>query len=316
MMKPTAYLINTSRGPLVDEEALAETLNARALAGAGLDVLSLEPPPADNPLLRHVTVTSPRTSPGLQLPHGRGSWRRWRRILPHLYGENGEMLSTRGPGGRRRIIRRNHVQAKKSGAADQPLFCDFLCPHAAFPPVDAVGRLPPRSGCLLLSAEALQQQKCGLPCDASRAGVNPHPADTENRAAMRLSSTRRSADRLPDALRDASCFTSYCPSHTAAYQRFPASINTIDRADDHHKRQGAVDVPLHRGCRILCQRPEVVRDIQHARRQRRRSHEDHRHHRDPRVAFLPGVDESRSSPPRARPPPGAGWRFRTSARSC
>ena len=58
-MKPTSYLINTSRGPLVDEEALAETLEAGALAGAGLDVLSREPPPADNPLLRarncHIT---------------------------------------------------------------------------------------------------------------------------------------------------------------------------------------------------------------------------------------------------------------------
>lgn len=52
MMKPTSYLINTSRGLLVDEEALAETLEAGAIAGAGLDVLSVEPPPADNPLLR------------------------------------------------------------------------------------------------------------------------------------------------------------------------------------------------------------------------------------------------------------------------
>lgn len=52
MMKPTSYLINTSRGPLVDEEALAGTLEAGAIAGAGLDVLSREPPPADNPLLR------------------------------------------------------------------------------------------------------------------------------------------------------------------------------------------------------------------------------------------------------------------------
>jgi glycerate dehydrogenase len=52
MMRPTSYLINTSRGPLVDEEALAETLEAGAIAGAGLDVLSREPPPADNPLLR------------------------------------------------------------------------------------------------------------------------------------------------------------------------------------------------------------------------------------------------------------------------
>lgn len=51
-MKPTAYLINTGRGPLIDEAALAEALNTGLIAGAGLDVLSTEPPSADNPLLR------------------------------------------------------------------------------------------------------------------------------------------------------------------------------------------------------------------------------------------------------------------------
>jgi glycerate dehydrogenase len=52
LMKPTAFLINTSRGPLIDQKALADALNAGKIAGAGLDVLSREPPEADNPLLK------------------------------------------------------------------------------------------------------------------------------------------------------------------------------------------------------------------------------------------------------------------------
>ncbi len=52
LLKPEAILINTCRGPVVDEAALCQALSKNRLLGAGLDVLDQEPPPADNPLLR------------------------------------------------------------------------------------------------------------------------------------------------------------------------------------------------------------------------------------------------------------------------
>jgi len=51
LMKPTAFLINTSRGQLINEKDLAEVLNSNKIAGAALDLLSVEPPTKDNPLL-------------------------------------------------------------------------------------------------------------------------------------------------------------------------------------------------------------------------------------------------------------------------
>ena len=51
-MKPTAYLINTARGPIVDQKALTKVLQERRIAGAGLDVLEQEPPDADDPILK------------------------------------------------------------------------------------------------------------------------------------------------------------------------------------------------------------------------------------------------------------------------
>ena len=49
LMKPTAHLVNTSRGPIVDENALLETLSERKIAGAAVDVFSVEPLPTDHP---------------------------------------------------------------------------------------------------------------------------------------------------------------------------------------------------------------------------------------------------------------------------
>ena len=57
LMKRTAYLVNTSRGPIVEEAALIAALSERRLAGAGLDVFDEEPPPADHPLRRLDNVT-------------------------------------------------------------------------------------------------------------------------------------------------------------------------------------------------------------------------------------------------------------------
>jgi phosphoglycerate dehydrogenase-like enzyme len=80
-LKPGAIVINTARGPVVDEEALAEALQEGRLAGAGIDVFSTEPLPADHPLMRV-------TSPGLVLtPHLAGStYDNVARVARHVFG--------------------------------------------------------------------------------------------------------------------------------------------------------------------------------------------------------------------------------------
>ena len=50
LMKPTAYIVNTSRGPIIEEAALLSALRENKIAGAGLDVFDVEPLPVDHPL--------------------------------------------------------------------------------------------------------------------------------------------------------------------------------------------------------------------------------------------------------------------------
>jgi D-3-phosphoglycerate dehydrogenase len=59
LMKKTAYLVNTSRGPIVDEKALLDALNKKQIAGAGLDVFDVEPLPLDHPYrkMENVVIT-------------------------------------------------------------------------------------------------------------------------------------------------------------------------------------------------------------------------------------------------------------------
>ena len=59
-MKPSAYLVNTARGGIVEEAALHAALTGGVIAGAGIDVFDREPPATDNPLLTlHNVVTAP-----------------------------------------------------------------------------------------------------------------------------------------------------------------------------------------------------------------------------------------------------------------
>ena len=78
LMKPTAYLINTSRGPVVKEAAVIKALQEGWIAGAGLDVLEKEPPDADNPLLQMKNV--------VLSPHAGHYSEESMRIRPRRYG--------------------------------------------------------------------------------------------------------------------------------------------------------------------------------------------------------------------------------------
>ena len=95
LMKPTAFFINLCRGPVVDEAALYRALTEGKIAGAGLDVLEVEPTPADNPLfdLDNVIIT-PHMAGQSQETALRAAHFAYGNILRVLSGEEAESLVT------------------------------------------------------------------------------------------------------------------------------------------------------------------------------------------------------------------------------
>jgi phosphoglycerate dehydrogenase-like enzyme len=88
-MKPTAYVINISRGPIVNEKELLVALNEGQIAGAGLDVLNQEPPGLDHPLVNHEKV--------IETPHTAGITRQSFDALGHAVAGNVERLKKGKP---------------------------------------------------------------------------------------------------------------------------------------------------------------------------------------------------------------------------
>ena len=96
LMKPTAYLVNSSRGPVVDEKALAQALKDKVIAGAALDVFEKEPLPPDSPLLDPEIADRTRRVPSL---------RQWRADHAALGRSRQRHGRAHGPGSDRRAGR-------------------------------------------------------------------------------------------------------------------------------------------------------------------------------------------------------------------
>jgi D-3-phosphoglycerate dehydrogenase len=105
LMKPTAFLINTSRGQVVDEEALIEALREQRIAGAGLDVFGEEPPRDDSPLLTMGNVVlTPHMASFTDEGRHRMGVAVVEQVLKVLQGERPEFLANPDVWERRRII--------------------------------------------------------------------------------------------------------------------------------------------------------------------------------------------------------------------
>lgn len=91
LMKPTAYLINTARAGLVDEDALQEFLAAGRIAGAAIDVFETEPPGIDHPLVRLENITVTPHMAGGSVDAFINSPKRLAADMAHLFGDHSEI---------------------------------------------------------------------------------------------------------------------------------------------------------------------------------------------------------------------------------
>jgi D-3-phosphoglycerate dehydrogenase len=91
-MKPTAVVINTARGPLIDEKSLIEALQAKRLAGAALDVFEHEPLPLESPLMEMDNVMlAPHNSNSSPTAWERVHWNTIKNLLDGLGIEHGDL---------------------------------------------------------------------------------------------------------------------------------------------------------------------------------------------------------------------------------
>ena len=91
-MKPSAYIINTSRGTVIDQDALIRALNEKRIAGAGLDVWVPEPPDPKNPLLQMPNIVATPHYAGDTAERGKPTYETiWRNVL--LVSEGKEPLN-------------------------------------------------------------------------------------------------------------------------------------------------------------------------------------------------------------------------------